>query len=96
VAFSADVGVVCLRLRLFGLIHTALPALRHSPDKIPDINMDAGAGGEIGGGEDLAADFFCNVGFAAIGAHFCRHSLEDERRGIPLEGDGGAAGTGFP
>jgi hypothetical protein len=70
--------------------------LRHNPDEIPDINLNPGAGGVFGGGEDLTADFFRDVGFATIGAHFCRHRLEDKGRGIPLEGDDGATGTGLP
>ena len=52
---------------------------RHSANEFPDINVNARAGGMLGGGEDLAADFFRDVGLAAIGAHFCGDSLEDQR-----------------
>ena len=67
-------------------------SLRRRPKKFPDIDLNTRADSEFGG-EDLTADFFGNVGFAAIGAHFGGDGFEDERRGIALQGDGGAAGA---
>jgi hypothetical protein len=34
------------------------------------MNLDTRAAGVLGGGEDLAADFFREVGHPANGAHF--------------------------
>jgi hypothetical protein len=56
-------------------------SLCHSANEFPDVNLNARAGGVLGGGEDLAADFFRDVGFAAIGAHFC---WDGWRRRLPF------------
>jgi hypothetical protein len=66
-------------------------SLRDNTHEFPDINLNAGAYGLLGG-ENLAGDLLRHARFAAIGARFGWDGLEDQRRAFSLEGHGGEAG----
>ena len=52
-------------------------SLRRNPEELPDINLNAAAGGESARSGELAANAFRDVGPAAVGADFCEDGLED-------------------
>jgi hypothetical protein len=57
-------------LRLFRGIRASRASLRRSPNEFPDIKLNAGAGGQSGSGDDLAADFFRDVGLGKSKDYF--------------------------